>query len=286
MTKSTNKDGRAAIYFDTKSHGGDNFRFKVSGISPGSNIPNDCMEDKAPGIFTLWRKIYLDYAFMEDRGNTYPEEDCYGTPYETVQKEFRGVHKIDNVAFDMVIGAFDDAFIEVVKSENPYQPDLPYWLYLRSDILHFNDLVVYGDYTDFRPDPPLDTILLIGVDHFDDECYDLTPPGWYTNGAGTAHWSINPQDAIYCFVGVGVTYDAVIGNGKIIITKEDKKGTPYSKIIGYTATHELGHCLMQSLAHEEFDYGVMNYDDRRSYFHSGHLIFLREGSTKFDQAIY
>jgi len=286
------------LYFDTKSHGGDNFKFRATNDTPFFDpfYAPDCLITAEPTeIFTVWRKIYLDYAFMEDRGDNYPDPDCYGTHDESILKEFRGVHKLDteeedeskNVTFNMIKGAFDDSFIEIIKAANPYQADLPYRSFLIS-YDYSSDLVDYGDLTGFRPNPPLDTILLMGIDHFNTECYH--PPGGYQNGSGVQHWKwYKPSDAFYSYVGVGVTHDA-LRNGKKVITLEDdqRTGASYWKIIGFTATHELGHSLLQrgNSALYEFPYGVMNPDDRRSYFHSGHIIFLRGGSTKFDQTIY
>jgi hypothetical protein len=79
-----------------------------------------------------------------------------------------------------------------------------------------------------------------------------------------------------------------MANGKEYITKEDGYGTPYPKMIGFTAAHEIFHSwnLSDDSGQIEFSYGVMNYDDRRSYFHCDHIMAIRGGTVKFDQVSY
>lgn len=285
---STNIYGKRGLYFDTMSHGGDNFQFRAD--CPLTPPFENCLIPAEPAEkFTVWRKIYLDFAYMEDRGINYPDPPCYAeTLEESAVYEYNGIHKLDDgegTAFNYIKGAFDDAYIEIEKADGPYQSWLPYEPYLNTNLL-WGDLVDYGDYSNFRPNPPLDTILLIGVDHFDKKCHDPTPPAYFKNGASLQHWGINPEDALYCYVGIGVTYDA-LATGKEVKTKENEDNTPYWKIIGYSSAHELGHSLLQQgdLAHYA-PYGVMNYDDRRSYFYDSHLKYLRAGTTKFDLEIY
>ncbi|MFH1515920.1 MAG: hypothetical protein ABIG42_10730, partial [bacterium] len=70
----TNKHGKYGVYFDTKSFGGDNFQFRA--YAPGYYVAttSDCLESVANTKFTVWRKIYVDYAWMDDRNGQYTED--------------------------------------------------------------------------------------------------------------------------------------------------------------------------------------------------------------------
>ena len=98
----TNIHGKFGLYFDTKGHGGDNFQFRASNgycfiwdmedciVSEPPEIftvwrrigidyawMEDCIASELTEIFTVWRKIYVENAFMDHRGINYPDPDCF-----------------------------------------------------------------------------------------------------------------------------------------------------------------------------------------------------------------
>ena len=262
----TKISGKFALYFDTKSHGGDNFQFKASGFNPFMEGLKDCVVTGPSQTFTVWRKIYLQKAWMNDRGNVYPDPPC--TPNRL---EHEGIHDVGDGDVSKIIGAYDDCFIEIEEASYNYL--LPYEL----AVTHY---VSYGDQTGFRP-PPNDTILLLGIDHLDDECGGLYGFSW-------DYWNhLLSGDAYYNYCAVGYIYDDMHGLGHLNYL--DQSWTDKYLIIQQnTAAHEIGHCLGRGgINHNDYTYGLMvayytKADDCRSYFHERHILKLRDGIPEFD----
>lgn len=284
LPKYTNYNGKYAVYFNAKSHGGDNFQFYAKAHNPYIDGISDCMFAPNGTVVTLWRKIYVNYAFMEDRGGLYPDPLCQGFSQD---KEYQFVNAFSDLVFNELKGVYDDCFIEILDkyqySDTHYELHIDNWSPTMAE---------YGDdQTDFRPNPPKDTLVLIGVDHCVTDCAQLGS-SW---GLSVDHWSwythICCDDAFYDFVEVGGIYDwlSIYGAPQF----NDKEVTNDSNLItAMNASHEFGHTLLNQgddPAHSKA-YGIMctwvdSYKNRR-YLHLDHIMELRDQLKKFDSVDY
>jgi hypothetical protein len=266
------------------SHGGDNFQFRASGFNPFMTGLDDCVVGGPSQTFTVWRKMRLNYAWMRDRENEFPYPACPELPTE---KEYRGVHHINNGDFSKVKGVFDDCFIEIEPATH-YQ-NTPYQLYNQLQ----EALVYYGDtYTLFRPNPPPDTVVLLGIDHFSNQCPQIGVdeqgnPIYSSFGRMVPHWAeYSWRDAFYNYAAVGHIHDWLQINEAAEI---DRAATddPQIIILG-TSSAELTHCFTSvgDEIHSNCYYGLMCHDDKRSYLHEDHIMLLRSGIPKFDTNQY
>jgi hypothetical protein len=233
------------------------------------------LEAAEPGTtFTVWRKIYLDYAWMEDRNGQFP--DCSWGPESEWIEDFQ----ISNGDFQWIKNTYDDCFIEIeptgrITENTEYQYAISIW----------TELVTYGDsQTDFRP-PPHDTVLLLGVDHLyryaGDECM-----GPVLGTSVPYFWYGFPDNAYYNYCAVGQIKDNE--RQGIDVWMDGGKRRTYDKLILAISSHELGHCLAarSTPMDNEKPYGLMNsvgdVMDSRSYFHEDHIIDLRSELLHFD----
>ena len=269
--KTTNYHGKVAVYFDTKKHGGDNFYFKARLRSTFIPIDTDCGESTETPEITVWRKIFINYAWMESK----PANYIPGCPNIKQSEEWKGHHRADVSNFSEIKGIFDDCFIEMVPMT--HYLDTYYSPYV-------DDLVYYGDSTGFRPfpDPPLgpphDTIALIGIDHFG----STQNPGCGGDfGQSYVYWVYYPHDAFYPFTAVGWIHDWYnMGNQETI---DLHSGIVQSSLLVATA-HEITHIIAQTedTTHNTTIYGIMSYYDARSYLHEEHIMLLRDCLPAFD----
>lgn len=279
ITKSTNRNGRTAIYFDTKSHGGDNFRFKVSGVLPNSYIANDCLKKKESAIFTLWRKMYVEYSWMGQRTGP-PPTGCGG------QIEYDEEHKIceDKMILENHLkGVFDDAFIDVSVPTEQDDTEYAYWLN-SSGILTWS-YVGYGDSKLLFSKLP-DRVSLCGVDHVEGPCEN---PFF---GMTTCSFLISAKQ-FYAYVAVGNINDKFLNNPGIFRQIDRHPEDDIEANNKNTAAHEIVHnfydkwprCGTFSLDNAQ-THGLMSNRDRRSYMHYKNIILLRDSLNIFDSSSY
>jgi len=282
----TNIHGKFGLYFDTKSHGGDNFQFRASnGYSPMLGLEN-CLVSEPPEIFTVWRKIYVDYAWMDDRNGEYTDDyPCVVKDgndkilFEITEDnkeliEYNGYHHINYGNFGKIVGVFDDSFIEIVKQrhfeDTDYRLSLP-------DI--YITLLLYGDgQTGWRP-PPKDSVFMFGVDHLEYDC-----PGGASGMALHPHY-LNNTDDYYNFVSVGSTYD--YDNAGLAQTLDTLPTNTIEDYILMTSSHEITHSLTELMDRffvQRFEYGIMIPTDRRSYHNEGTIVILRSSLPDFDKS--
>jgi hypothetical protein len=278
----TNIHGKFGVYFDTKGHGGDNFRFKASGKNPIVELPNvvDCVVTQPAAIFTVWRRTYLWYGWMVARGSN-PIPNCPSKPSSC---EYKGDHEINNGDFNKIKGILDDCFIELVYDPANEYPNLPYVESINYGLS--GNMVAYGDLTGFRipPNPPNDTILLLGVDHLNDECEG-------SFGAMYPYWiPFNVEKAYYNFCAVGFIWDWLLCDGEFYVDKAKHKDEKKEMVL--SSAHEIVHCLAMrgDEMHSDRSYGLMEdetvEDDPRSYLHDWHIKCLRAGLPRFDYIDY
>ncbi len=258
------------------NHGGDNFKFKASTSNSYYGLDlHDCLTASSDKIFTNWREITIDFAWMEPRGDT--ETGCTEYGDEIEYPDDRD-YKVNSNSTIWIKGAFDDAFIEIVKGRelgpNPYYPQLPNDIYLTT-----HD---YADYATPFHEPEFDTVELIGVDHagnspcasgYFGESVPLPEP---PNG----HW--------HSFVYVGNIHDYIKLDQKAYMVDKEKCKIP-QKLCGVCASHELLHLFLNCSdnIHYEAPYGLSfgpvffgnpAYWDMRSYMHHRHIMDNRSGS--------
>jgi hypothetical protein len=259
---STNILGKAAVYLNTYGHGGDNFKIKACGYYDGDKA--DCLTALRDEIFTLWRKITVDFAWMEPRNE--PNTNC-GTDYKDYN-DYRNYKVNENMTI-WIDGAYDDAFIEIVRGRDLGPND--YYMY-------FPNLHYYADNMTTFHEPDYDTIELLGCDHDDEFCASglqgqtvelIEPP--------EMHW--------HSFVFVGNIFDCLHNrwpkypaNYSFFIDGSYQDNLSY--ISGVVATHEILHLLTNcnNEIHAETFYGVNRAGmDQRSYMHHNHIMGLRHG---------
>ena len=276
---STNINGKFAVYFATMSHGGDNFKFRASGYNPFMMGLTDCVVGGPSQTFTVWRKIYLDYVWMEDRNNQYPSCTV------NTSDEYKGVHHINNANFNRIKNIYDDCFIEIEPSPNPYPNS-----YYQFAVDWYLELLYYGDSTGFRPSPP-DHVMLLGVDHVNHVVPDLC--GGLLGLSFPYYWFYGTdwEKAYYNYCAVGYIQDIHIPGGSIYLDRIWQSNA--QKHILTLSAHELGHCLASKgyfTMDNKKPYGLMNWCgpeyDNRSYFHEEHIIDLRSGLPHFDSNDY
>ena len=288
----TNIFGKAAIFFNTGGHGGDNFKFKAFFVS--KNGEKICNETISP-IFTVWRRITVDYSSMAVRDQI---PHCHLTdppppqnePHPH-QKEHDEDHKIEKDSqFQHYKGVFDDCFIEITKGVN--RGEGQYYLAL--------------DAQDGRPIPEQylpainptlanDTVYLTGVDHLDAVCeiYNIKY-GWTT-------LDYSHSDRIdRAFVAVGFIDDDLLNLNRRRI--DNILYSYYEYPVKNTAAHELTHLIRQHTDNYN-KYGLICPGDiefvegpicegetgpmpavpaRRSYLHSDNIMEMRKRLFVFD----
>jgi hypothetical protein len=273
----TNIYGKAAVYFNTQSHGGDNFKFKAYTMNQGK-CTEPCLESGVSRTFTVWRKIYVDYAWMQAR-TKYPNPNCEikGKP----QHESEGIYDFDiySDAFDYFNGVFGDSFVEIEKYYEFTNQDY----YLALDGSDRN--MTYSDYLKPIFEGSANKVMLVGVDHITNQCI-----AGYGEYGRAEQFDINDRRN---FVAVGLYVD--------IFAYDSPEEWIYDRFIDgimdhnplypifNTASHELGHSLLRQTSESSY-YGLMTPGDvdhviiagvekpaRRSYFHGRDIMKLRNG---------
>jgi len=287
-TLKTNIFGKAAIFFATGGHGGDNFNFKAYFVSKdGLRICNEVESE----TFTVWRRMYVDYAWMRDRNGQY-DFSCYYNGDR--QEEFTGDHEIAYGDFSYIEGVFDDCFIEIEKADE-YE-NRPYYLALDGQDGRPECLEYMKSWVDDVP--PNDTILLIGIDHLEPTCLI-----YYENNEMKMSWKIGFavtsagfNKDFRCWTCVGLINDYLLQETPIPQIIDGKEVFSENVISLRTAAHESNHSLLQSDSHN-WPYGLMSENNwvfingervpgRRQYLYSSNIMLLRHLLNYFDQNDY
>jgi hypothetical protein len=274
LSPKTNKKGKFETYFNTMSHGGDNFSFKASGYFYSKKKP--CIQTISNKIFTVWREITVDYAYMEMKDTYIP---CYflTVPPKRI-KDYVGQYTISDW-LPYVQGVFDDGFMEIKPGRQ--FGDTEY----KTKITDYYGYPVPENRISFQP-APKDTILLLGVDHVQNVCMN--------NILGRMVLTTREDKFYYSYVAVGNIGD-ILKNGGY----EEVDKIPYQdeKYLNFICKREAAHEIMHSLYGEiglgcgpAFDNGkpgLMSYKDKRQYLCYEHIIqCIRDNNVIFDQAEY
>jgi len=266
----TTISGKFAVYLNSKKHGGDNFKIKASTSNSSYGLDlHDCLTASSDKVFTNWREITIDFAWMEPRNE--PNQNCNDGYVDYPDGRDYKVNLNKTIWID---GAYDDAFIEIVKGRelgpNPYNVYIPNG--------NYSTLHDYADNATTFHEPDYDTMELLGCDHTLEPC-----------ASGTQGESVPlqepPNKHWHSFVFVGNIYDCL--NNRPPISQryyrfyiDHEYRTNFSYILGVVATHELLHLFLNcdNGMHVEVPYGVECPGmDQRSYLHHIHIIGLRHG---------
>jgi hypothetical protein len=266
-TLHTNLLGKAGVYLNTMGHGGDNFKIKAS-TTHYYEEDDTCLSFTSDKIFTVWRKIAVDFGYMHQR--LLPNVFC-NPGYNDFNGEFRII--MNNV--NWVKGAYDDAFIEIVNGRDlgPNQ----YYVYV-PDGDDYTSLHDYADNATPFHQPDYDVIELIGCDHGYEACaYGLHGETVEVPEPPHKHW--------HALVFVGNIYDCL--KNKAPVSQADyrfyidrKFRNNFSQCLGICATHEILHLFTNCFngVHVETKYGVNCAGaDQRSYLNHVHIIGMRHG---------
>jgi hypothetical protein len=275
----TNKDGKAIAYFGTGSHGGDNFSFRASGYWDGEKT--DCLKVARNEIFTVKRKMFVEYRYMDSQTNKDRWKNC-----DTCKNFCAGSHgfktggKLIGENYHIIAdtqklkkhlqGVFDDCFIEI---------DLRY-----TGSAGYNHAIANGENMGFNLGQK-DTIYLAGVDHLEDNFWPACCNN-YTGGLSVSSYS-NPNH--FSYVARGNFKDSKLNDFRLYFNINDVDVTNIDENCLLSASHELGHSI-GSLADVQNpganDYGLMVYGKFRHYFHSSNILFLRSQISYWDQSRY
>jgi len=271
-TLKTNIFGKAAIFFATGGHGGDNFKFKAFFVKKdGSKICNEIVSE----TFTVWRRITVDYAWMRVR-TKYPRDWCQYNGDDQLEHIYD--HEIgeggDRI-FQHLQGVYDDCFLEIVKGTEYMNQN--YQLSMDG-----SDGPNYWIYPIWWEPAQKDTVLLIGVDQILNQCLskidssgDEVPSGpfGYTPVENTA------EKNYWCYTAVGFISDWVENKLRRKIDDIDYDTYYYPSM--NSAAHELLHDIRQK--GNDIHDGVNPNDIPYGLMCPGEVInveFLRENETE------
>jgi hypothetical protein len=275
----TNILGKAAILFDTQSFGGDNFQFKASTINGERGFEN-CLQSSITETIQVWRKIIVDYSWMEKRDDYY----CDGRK----KWEYENVHKInsDNDFLPFFQGVFDDCYIKIEHTRTISDTDyITSFSYLQ---LYDQTHVGWNNYPGPYPHVPLDTVLIMGIDHFQPGEFNPCPNTLL--GVNSCPSDEDSQQW-YNAVLVGNIFDKIEKEDMVLVV--DFRETQIEDFIGLQAgAHEITHCIAYDSGNGGHvnTYGLMYYDGinpqanrKRTYHNHNQIIQLRRSLPKFDQ---
>jgi len=293
----TNIFGKAATYFETQGHGGDNFKFKAYTIS--DVCEKECLLSEPEDVFTVWRRMTVDYAWMADRNGRYPVNDqgegLCKNPAGAIQPEHEGDHQIGSGDFNMYKGVFDDCFLEI--EEGGENGNLPYELVLNGGYDPPDDKTTY-DYASWWY-PERDEVLMLGIDHLNYKCVNIkygdTTCGSMSEREFYSYVAVGNRDDVYMVGG----YDFIDGKTYGYDPLHDSSSLAIPCL--NTAAHELTHNIIRiGNPYHEIPYGLMYAGDapfvsldgeddkvpgRRFYLHSIHIMDFR-ASIPFDSLAY
>jgi len=268
---STNVNGKSAVHFVTRSHGGDNFQFRAYTCF---GTMNDCLISNTSETITLWRKMTVDYSWMAKR-----------TSYAcgTKRKEHRETHQINNDDWLWFLqGVFDDSYIQIEEGNTITNT---HYLSVVNELPSYeNNHVHWKD--QFFPFVPFDSALSMGLDHIEDPC----PIGSFVFGRTHVPPYPESQDWLTS-VAVGCIHDFYLKRKEYYADGVILRDWSYACLL--SMAHELTHCFIYGGGYMHLaDYGLMTKINkssdliwryrRRSYHYHDHIMTLRKELPNFD----
>jgi hypothetical protein len=281
----TLKSGKVGVYFNTGSHGGDDFKFVASGNLKGKPAP--CLKSQPPYKFVVWRRMeYIDY-WMNHRNNSLFEYLVL-VLCEYQRFEYNGNFKVSDSGrlLEHLQGVFDDAFIEIMSNVEVGETEYSLGI-CDEESARFYGNVKLG----FDGSLP-DLVAICGIDHAHNsssggDCYCINSVGGMT---------VVDCDPVlrdfFSYVAIGRLNDIRLNQDRDLLFLDGKWTKSIEEVSLNYAAHELTHNIYQQgfTCTPSLDnlctYGLMNYIDSRSYLHSSDILRLRSTLGAFDTSEY